>query len=113
MPFSPNSLIYSHINKLDIILFLTNNINYSGEISINKILPKIRRIRKILNDKNLDLDISVDGGMSVETIPLVAAAGANVIIAGDAIFGKPDYKTAISKLRNCIKNNYYVKNFFK
>jgi ribulose-phosphate 3-epimerase len=78
------------LDKLDLVLLMTVNPGFGGQKFIHDVLPKIEAVRDMVGGR--DIDIEVDGGISVETAPLVAAAGANVLVAGSAIFGKRDPK---------------------
>ena len=80
---------------LDLVLVMSVNPGFGGQSFIPEVLPKIARIRQMAPD----LDIEVDGGISPSTVAAVRAAGANVLVAGSAIFGKDDYAAAIDGLR--------------
>lgn len=85
---------------LDLVLIMTVNPGFGGQKFISSMLPKIARLRKMLNERGLSrVDIEVDGGVNEETAKLVAAAGANVLVAGNAIFGEADRADAIRKIR--------------
>ncbi len=62
-------------------------------------VPKIRRLREEIDLRGLDVDIEVDGGITPETARVVVNAGATVLVAGSAVFGRPDYRQAIADLR--------------
>lgn len=85
---------------LDLVLIMTVNPGFGGQKFISSMLPKIARLRKMLDERGLQrVDIEVDGGVNEETAKLVAAAGANVLVAGNAVFGQEDRAEAIRKIR--------------
>ncbi len=93
-PASPLSLIEKHLNKIDMVLLMTVNPGFGGQAFMPEVMPKVRQLRAIY-----DKDIEVDGGINKETSREAVNAGANVLVAGTAVFGKPDAKQAILDLR--------------
>jgi len=87
------------LDDLDMILIMTVNPGFGGQDFIATMLPKIRKAKSMIQKCGLKVDIEVDGGINVETAPLVLKAGANVLVAGTAIFHQPDVKKAIQSLR--------------
>ena len=98
-PASPPELIEYVLHLADIIMVMTVNPGFGGQAFLPEMLPKIRRIRAMCRERGLDPVIEVDGGEDVATARQAAAAGANAIVAGSAIFGAPDYKAAIAAIR--------------
>ena len=98
-PATPLTVVEYVMEDLDQILLMTVNPGFGGQSFIPNVLSKIERCRQMLKDRGLKLDIEVDGGMNEETVPLVVKAGANVIVAGSAVYGKKDVKAAIQALR--------------
>jgi len=98
-PASPPELIEYVLHLTDIIMVMTVNPGFGGQAFLPEMLPKIRRIRAMCRERGLDPVIEVDGGEDVATARQAAAAGANAIVAGSAIFGAPDYKAAIAAIR--------------
>jgi ribulose-phosphate 3-epimerase len=96
-PATPESAIEHVLDKLDLILVMTVNPGFGGQKFIPAMLEKIRRLRALSAGR--PIPIEVDGGINAETAPLVLEAGANVLVAGSAIFGKSDYAAAIASLR--------------
>jgi ribulose-phosphate 3-epimerase len=96
-PATPESAIEHVFDKLDLILVMTVNPGFGGQKFIPAMTEKIRRLRAMIGDRPVHLE--VDGGINAETAPLVLEAGANVLVAGSAIFGKSDYAAAIASLR--------------
>ena len=83
-PATPESVIEYVLDRLDLILLMTVNPGFGGQAFIPSVVEKIARIKAIVGDRPIDIEI--DGGVTPETAPLVAAAGANVLVAGSAVF---------------------------
>jgi len=99
-PATPVEHIIPVLDIADYILVMTVNPGFGGQPFIPSTLDKIRRLRSILVDRQLShIDIEVDGGIHSETAEQVVAAGANVLVAGNAIFGRHDRAQAIAELR--------------
>lgn len=81
------------------ILVMTVNPGFGGQHYIEACTEKVRRLRGLAEARGLSLDIEVDGGVNHETVEKVVAAGANVLVAGTAVFDAPDYRQAIADLR--------------
>jgi ribulose-phosphate 3-epimerase len=87
-------------DSLDLVLLMTVNPGFGGQAFIPGMLPKITALRKLLNERGLHhVDIEVDGGINAVTAPQVISAGANVLVAGSAVFNQPDRAQAIRGLR--------------
>lgn len=84
---------------LDMVLIMSVNPGFGGQQFIPQSIDKIRRLRQMIEDRGLSVDIQVDGGINSKTAPLVTAAGANVLVAGSAVYGAPDVAEAIRQLR--------------
>ena len=93
-PATPLSEIEKYLNGMDMVLLMTVNPGFGGQAFMREVLPKISALRK-----NFEKDIQVDGGINKETGRETVSAGANVLVAGTAIFGKTDVKQAIEDLR--------------
>ena len=96
-PATPASAIAHVLDRLDLILVMTVNPGFGGQAFIKAMLAKISEIREMTRGR--DIDIEVDGGITAETAPLVVKAGANVLVAGSAIFRGADYAGNIKALR--------------
>lgn len=83
----------------DLVLVMSVNPGFGGQSFIESALPKIERIRKAIEASGRAIDLQVDGGVNEETAPRVVSAGANVLVAGNAVFSKPSYAEAIARLR--------------
>ncbi len=99
-PSTPESVIEYVLDRLDLILLMTVNPGFGGQAFIPAVVEKIRRVRAMIGDR--PIDIEVDGGVTPETAPIVAAAGANVLVAGSAVFkgsGEADWRSNIEAIR--------------
>ncbi len=100
-PATPVDIIQNVLDRVDLILLMTVNPGFGGQAFIPAVLDKIRAVKAMVGDR--DIDIEVDGGVTTETAPLVVAAGANILVAGSAVFkgGTPDaYKKNIDAIRS-------------
>ena len=75
------------------------NPGFGGQRFIDAVLPKVRAVRGMIDASGRDIDLQVDGGITPETAPRVREAGADVFVAGSAVFGAKDYRAAIAALR--------------
>ncbi len=98
-PHTPESVIEYVLDRLDLVLVMSVNPGFGGQAFIPAIVEKVRRIKTMIG--NRPIDIEVDGGVTPETAPLVVRAGANVLVAGSAIFkgGKTAYAKNIAAIR--------------
>jgi len=85
-PGSPLALIEEVLAEVDLVLLMTVNPGWGGQAFLPSVLPKIRRLRRLLDEQGLAAELAVDGGISAETVPLVVEAGARVLVAGSAVF---------------------------
>ena len=99
-PGTPIDVIEPVLDEIDLILVMSVNPGFGGQRFIEASLDKIRRARALLAGRGIHLE--VDGGVNAETAPKVIAAGADVLVAGSAIFGAGDYRAAIDGLRPAI-----------
>jgi ribulose-phosphate 3-epimerase len=88
------------IEQVDMVLLMSVNPGFGGQKFIGSVLSKIELLRNPLNESGVELDLEVDGGIKPDNAAIIKQAGANVLVAGSAIFGSDDYKTAIEGLRN-------------
>ncbi|MGF1511025.1 MAG: ribulose-phosphate 3-epimerase [Myxococcota bacterium] len=100
-PATPTEFLDHVIGDFDLVLLMTVNPGFGGQAFIPRMLPKIAKVREKLlaADLGSSVDIEVDGGISPATAPKVARAGANVLVAGSAVFGQDDYRAAIRSIR--------------
>ena len=87
------------IKDIDLILFMTVNPGFGGQNFIHSVLPKIEEASRMAKELGLDIEIEVDGGVNEETAKLCVEAGANLLVAGSAVFNTTDRKQAITKIR--------------
>jgi len=100
-PSTPENVIEYVLDRLDLILLMTVNPGLGGQTFIGPVVDKVARIKAMIGDRPIDIEI--DGGVTAETAPLVARAGANVLVAGSAVFkgGTPEaYRGNIGAIRN-------------
>jgi ribulose-phosphate 3-epimerase len=90
------------IEFCDFVLVMSVNPGFGGQKFIKQVVPKIRRIAGLIQEHGLDVEIEVDGGIDAVTAPLVTAAGATILVAGSAIFGKNDRAAAIQAIRTAV-----------
>jgi ribulose-phosphate 3-epimerase len=98
-PATPLQMIEYVLDDLNMVLLMTVNPGFGGQEFIPGVVPKIERLREMRDKKGLEMDIEVDGGINPETIHIASAAGANVFVAGSAIFGSDDYAQTIRTMR--------------
>jgi ribulose-phosphate 3-epimerase len=98
-PASPPQVLDYVLHLCDIVLVMTVNPGFGGQTFLPEMLPKITRIREICAERSLHPVIAVDGGENAKTAARAVAAGAGAIIAGSAIFGASDYRSAIDAVR--------------
>jgi ribulose-phosphate 3-epimerase len=96
-PSTPESAIEHVMDRLDLILVMTVNPGFGGQAFIPAMQEKIRRIRKMIGTRSIHLE--VDGGITPQTAPIAAAAGADVLVAGSAVFKDSDYARNIAAIR--------------
>ncbi|MBT9314205.1 ribulose-phosphate 3-epimerase [Leptothoe spongobia] len=99
-PSTPLELIDYVLELCDLVLIMSVNPGFGGQKFIPEVLPKIRKLRQMCNERGLDPWIEVDGGLKAHNTWEVLEAGANAIVAGSAVFKAPDYAEAISNIRN-------------
>ena len=96
-PATPASALEYVLDRIDLILVMTVNPGFGGQSFIPATIEKVRRLRAMIGER--DIRIQVDGGITPETAPLVAEAGATAFVAGSAVFGRPPYAQAIAGIR--------------
>jgi ribulose-phosphate 3-epimerase len=99
-PATPVSAIEPILPDVDLVLLMTVNPGFGGQKFIPMVLDKIRQVRCLLDERGLDhIEVEVDGGVAPDTARAVAGAGANVLVAGSAVFGREDRAEAIRRIR--------------
>ncbi len=99
-PATPLSYLDYVMDKVDVILLMSVNPGFGGQSFIPATLDKLRQVRKLIDASGRDIRLEVDGGVKVENIGAIAAAGADMFVAGSAIFGQPDYRAVIDQMRS-------------
>ena len=102
-PATPAEALSTAIEFCDFVLVMTVNPGFGGQKFIEPVVPKIRHISQMVRERGLPVEIEVDGGIDEKTAPLVVAAGARILVAGSAIFGKPDRNAAMEAIRNAVQ----------
>ena len=101
-PHTPLSSLEYVLDDLDMVLLMSVNPGFGGQSFIPSTLRKISELRAMADGRGLDLDIEVDGGIKPNNIAEVAEAGANVFVAGSAIFKQPDYAAVIAEMKTAL-----------
>ena len=98
-PITSPEAILPYLEDLDLVLVMTVEPGFGGQAFLEKQLPTIRRVRELIDQINPACDLEVDGGINPVTAKKVIEAGANVLVAGSAVYGAPDIDLAIESLR--------------
>lgn len=98
-PGTPLSYLDYMLDKIDIVLLMSVNPGFGGQSFIPSTLNKLREVRKRIDQSGFDIRLEIDGGVKVDNIAEIAAAGADMFVAGSAIFNQPDYRTVIAEMR--------------
>lgn len=98
-PATPLHYMDYVMDKLDMILLMSVNPGFGGQSFIPNTLDKLKQARQKIDESGLDIRLEIDGGVKVDNIGEIAAAGADTFVAGSAIFNAPDYKTTIDAMR--------------
>jgi ribulose-phosphate 3-epimerase len=101
-PATPAEALTTAIEFCDYVLVMSVNPGFGGQKFIEPVVPKIRHISRLIRERGLDVEIEVDGGIDAETAPLVTAAGATILVAGSAVFGKTDRPAAMEAIRTAV-----------
>lgn len=103
-PATPPGLIEPVLKDIDLILVMTVNPGFGGQKFISGVLPKIRNIKEIVTYLSPDVLIEVDGGITIDNIASVADAGADIFVAGAAVFGSRNYTKTINTMRKILNS---------
>jgi ribulose-phosphate 3-epimerase len=98
-PATPLTWLDHVLDKIDMVLLMSVNPGFGGQSFIPSALPKIARVRELIDRCGREIRLEVDGGVKVDNIEAVAAAGADTFVAGSAIFGAKDYRATIDAMR--------------
>jgi len=103
-PHTPISMVEHVIEDLDLVLFMTVNPGFGGQSFIPAVLPKIHAFSTLVRERGVSVEIEVDGGIHAETAKLCVEAGANVLVAGSAIYNQADRAKAIRAIREGVSS---------
>ncbi len=98
-PATPLTWLEHVLHKVDMVLLMSVNPGFSGQVFIESTLGKIAAARRLIDDSGLDVRLEVDGGVKVDNIGQIAQAGADTFVAGSAVFGSSDYAATIAAMR--------------
>ena len=104
-PATPLDWLDYVIDKVDMVLLMSVNPGFGGQKFIPSTLDKLRQARKMIDDSGRDIRLEIDGGVKVDNIGEIAAAGADTFVAGSAIFGSKDYAKTIAAMKAEIEKN--------
>ncbi len=107
-PDTPVEAVYPYLSKLDMVLVMTVYPGFGGQKLIPETLEKVTLLRRRIEELGLDTDIEVDGGISADNTAAVTSAGANVVVAGSAIFGSPRPRQVMLAMRAAAKDAPFV-----
>ena len=105
-PATPLQTLDYILEDVDLVMIMSVNPGFGGQSFIPATLDKIRKLRSMIDERGLDVGIEVDGGVSPKTIGKIAQAGANIFVAGSAIYGCDDYGPVIDELRREAEKGY-------
>ncbi|HEY2830700.1 MAG TPA: ribulose-phosphate 3-epimerase [Thermoanaerobaculia bacterium] len=103
-PATPAESLTTAIEFCDYVLVMTVNPGFGGQKFIEPVVPKIRHISRVIRERGLQVEIEVDGGIDAQTAPAVTGAGATILVAGSAVFGKPDRVAAMEAIRTAVSS---------
>ena len=98
-PATPLCVLSNVLHLVDMVVLMSVNPGFGGQSFIPQTLNKVKKVRKMIMDRGLSVELEVDGGIKANNIAAVAAAGADVFVAGSAVFSQPDYAVIIAELR--------------
>ena len=99
-PATPADVVYPLLSELDMVLVMTVEPGFGGQKMIPETVEKVRDLKKYISDNGYNVDIEVDGGITADNLTMVTEAGANVIVAGSAIFKAADPAGVIAEMKN-------------
>lgn len=99
-PATPLHYLNYVMDKLDVILLMSVNPGFGGQSFIPGTLDKLRQVRRLIDESGRDIRLEIDGGVKVDNIREIAEAGADMFVAGSAIFSQPDYQAVIDQMRH-------------
>lgn len=103
-PATPLDTLNYILEDVDLVMLMSVNPGFGGQSFIESSIDKIRRLKKMIDDRGLNVGIEVDGGVNPKTIGAVSEAGANIFVAGSAVFGQDDYAAVIKEMKTLCGN---------
>lgn len=101
-PATALSLVEPILPFVDLLLIMSVNPGFGGQSFIPQVLDKVREARRMIDEKKLSVELEVDGGLKVDNVGAIAQAGADIFVAGSAVFHSKDYKETLEKMRQAI-----------
>jgi len=98
-PETPLDAVVPYLEEIDILLFMSVHPGFGGQAFLPEVLDKLRAARGIVDERALPVELEIDGGINIETAPLAADAGADILVAGSAVFHTPDSAVAARAIR--------------
>ena len=98
-PSTPLGQLHWTLGQLDLVLLMSVNPGFGGQSFIPHVLDKLRKVREMIDASGRNIRLEIDGGVKVDNIAEIAAAGADTFVAGSAIFGSADYRDTISRMK--------------
>jgi len=98
-PETPYEAVEPYLADVDVLLVMSVHTGFGGQPFIPSVLDKVRAARAAIDERSLPVEIEIDGGISIDTAPVAAAAGVDILVAGTAVFGQPDTAAAARALR--------------
>lgn len=98
-PHTPIETILHVLDEIDLVLFMTVNPGFGGQKFIHSVLPKVRQLAGLIAERNLPIEIEIDGGVNEETIIPCVEAGATILVAGSAIYSEVDRAKALQRIK--------------
>jgi ribulose-phosphate 3-epimerase len=98
-PETPVDAVLPYLDELDVLLFMSVNPGFGGQAFIPSVLEKLAEARTVVDQRRLPVELEIDGGINLETAPQAAAAGADILVAGSAIFHADDPAASARRIR--------------
>ncbi|MEK4522636.1 ribulose-phosphate 3-epimerase [Psychrobacillus sp. FSL W7-1493] len=98
-PHTPVESIMHVLEDVDMVLFMTVNPGFGGQKFIHSVIPKVKQLSQIIQDRNLSIEIEIDGGVNEDTIIPCVEAGATILVAGSAVYNAPDKGKALKRIK--------------
>lgn len=104
-PHTPVEVLFDVLEEVDLVLIMSVNPGFGGQKFIYRTIDKIKRLKKEIIDRNLDIEIEIDGGVGLQNIEVLLQAGATVLVAGSSVFKADDPHDAICRMKDFTKSN--------